>query len=124
LQKLILNLLSCHDLGKDKPVESVLHAFVLGLIASLAEDFRIRSNREEGEGRADIVMSPFDRTRRGYVIEFKTVGEGASLDDTLQAALEQIESKQYAAGLEAEGVKEVAKLAIVVQGKKVRVEVR
>ena len=81
LQKLILNLLSCHDLGKDKPVESVLHAFVLGLIASLAEDFRIRSNREEGEGRADIVMSPFDRTRRGYVIEFKTAGEGASLDD-------------------------------------------
>ena len=119
----MLNLLSYHDLGGDRPVESVLHAFVLGLIASLAEDYRIRSNREEGEGRADLVMSPFDRLQRGYVLEFKTIGEDARAEDALNEALAQIEQKQYASGLEAEGVSEVTKLAIVLQGKTITMKV-
>ena len=68
-------------------------------------------------------MSPFDRSQRGYVLEFKTIGEDTTAEHALNDALAQIEQKQYASGLEAEGVSEVAKLAIVLQGKTITLKV-
>ena len=119
LQRCVVNMLSYHDLAADKPAEAVIQAFVLGLLANLAHLYQIRSNREEGQGRADIVMNPFDKTRRGLVIEFKAITQDDDLDHALAEALAQIEEKQYAAGLEADGVATVAKLAIVLQQKTV-----
>jgi hypothetical protein len=123
LQRHVLNMLSFHDLGADKPAEAVIQAFVLGLLADLTHLYQIRSNREEGAGRADIVMNPFDKNQRGFVIEFKSLDQDADLDDALNAALKQIDEQQYATGLEADGVKEIVKLAIVLQGKTIKMKV-
>ena len=121
LGQLVLTLLSYHDLGADKPAEAVIQAFVLGLLANLTGTHQIRSNREEGEGRADIVLNPFDKAERGIVIEFKAIETEADVEQALAAALAQVEEKQYAAGLEADGVKDISRLGIVLQGKTVKV---
>ena len=95
---------------------------MLGLLANLTCLYQIRSNREEGAGRADIVMAPFDKGRRGFVIELKALGPDDDVDRALDRALRQIDEKQYVAGLEADGVSDVVKLAIVLQGKTIGVK--
>jgi len=123
LAKLVLNLLSYHDLARrgERTPEAVIQAFTLGLLASLAGDYRIRSNRETGAGRADIIMIPRKRGEAGFVIEFKAIDESADMDSALRDALAQIEEKQYAAEALADGVSKVRKLAIALQGKTVKV---
>ena len=130
LQQYVLSMLSFHDLAANKPAEAVIQAFVLGLLANLTHLYQIRSNREEGQGRADIVMTPLGtpedagRDRPGLVIELKAIGQEEDLDRALDAALSQIDEKQYSAGLEAQGVADIAKVAIVLQGKTVKVRAR
>ena len=126
LQTLVLNMLSYHDTagGKDKMPEVVYQSFVLGLLANLGDRYRIRSNIESGLGRADILMSPTEPGARGIVMEFKWLGEGEAMEAELQAALDQIEEKQYPATLRAEGCGEVLELAIVFDGKELQVRTR
>ena len=126
LQTLVLNMLSYHDTagGKDKMPEAVYQSFVLGLLANLGDRYRIRSNIESGLGRADILMSPTEPGARGIVMEFKWLGEGEAMEAELQAALDQIEEKQYPATLRAEGCGEVLELAIVFDGKELQVRTR
>ncbi len=68
-------------------------------------------------------MSPFDKSQLGFVIELKAIDKDGDVDQALDRALEQIDAKQYTAGLEADGVARVARLGIVLQGKAVRVRV-
>ncbi len=51
--------------------ENVYHAYVLGLLAFLSDDYIIRNNRESGEGRYDILLIPMDKGGNGVVIEIK-----------------------------------------------------
>nr|VFJ43759.1 MAG: PD-(D/E)XK nuclease superfamily protein [Candidatus Kentron sp. FW] len=130
LQTLVLGMLSYHDTagGKDKMPEVVYQSFVLGLLANLGDRYRIRSNIESGLGRADILMSPLGTGQqggaRGIVMEFKRLGENEEMEEQLQAALAQIEEKQYPATLRAEGCGEVLELAIVFDGKRLAVRER
>ena len=59
-----------------------------------------------------------------FVIEFKSVGDKEDLEAAVQAAFTQIEAKAYAAQLQQAGVAEaqIHKLAIVIQGKQVRLQ--
>ncbi len=125
LRNLVVNLLSHHDIGHYP--EAVYHAFVLGLLANLRGVYDIRSEPETGYGRADIIMTP--KTAEfptGYVIEFKSLEGGADLDAAVSAAFAQIEAKAYATRLlEADiPLENIRKLAVIVRGKDVRVEVR
>ena len=124
LQELTLNLLSFHDLAKDKPAEAVFQGFCLGLFAAMAGDWQVQSNREHGLGRADIVLSPKDSSQRGFVLEFKSIPPSADMDAALADALDQIEARQYAADLRSAGVTDILELAIVLQGKTIRVQPR
>ena len=126
LQTLVLNMLSYHDTaaGEKKTPEVVYQSFVLGLLANLGDQYRIRSNIESGLGRADILMSPVASGERGIVMEFKRLGEKEEMAAQLTAALEQIEKKQYAATLRDEGCGEVLELAIVFDGKRLMVRER
>ena len=107
--------------SKDAP-ERFYHGFVLGLIVDLAGRFTIQSNRESGFGRYDIMLKPQNRENDyAYIIEFK-VHKPRKEDDlkqTLANALQQIEEKQYEAGLVAEGFapERIKKYGIVFQGK-------
>ena len=123
LQDLVLSMLSYHDVGKGetRTPEAVYQAFVLGLLADLGHAYIIRSNREAGMGRADILMAPRDTSLRGVVMELKSWEEGHSAEEQLEAALAQIEEKQYAAELAAQGIEEVLRLGIVFDGKQLHV---
>ncbi|HRW93320.1 MAG TPA: PD-(D/E)XK nuclease domain-containing protein, partial [Thermotogota bacterium] len=111
-----LDTLSYYDLALE--TENAFHMLLLGMLAQLQEQYTIRSNRESGSGRYDILLKPKDRGGTGVVIEVK------ARKQDLEEALEQIESKGYERELRAEGIEKVLKLAIGVDGKNVEVRIR
>ncbi len=107
--------------SKDAP-ERFYHGFVLGLIVDLADRFTIKSNRESGFGRYDIMLKPHNQEKDcAYIIEFKVhkPRKEKDLEQTLANARLQIEEKQYEAELTAEGVapERIRKYGIVFMGK-------
>ena len=75
--------------------ERFYHGFVLGLLVELRDSYDVRSNRESGYGRYDIMLVPHDRKKDAIVMEFKVheADEEESLEDTVQSALKQIREK-------------------------------
>ena len=112
----------------DTAKEDFFHGLLLGLLAAMNEDYEITSNREEGDGRPDILMKPRPGvTLPGVVLELKSpkIPARASqkrIDALLAAAAKQarkqIDEKRYAADLEAAGVA-VLKYGIGFSGKRV-----
>ena len=93
--------------GDDLGPERFYHGFVLGLIAEHAEDYEIRSNRESGFGRYDIMMIPQDYEKYpAIVMEFKVCSrmKKETLEEAVQSALAQIDEKKYDAELLAHGI--------------------
>ena len=121
-RELVLNVFSYHDFGGE--AEKVYQAFTIGLLVWLGGQYEIKSNRESGYGRYDVMVIPQDLARVGYVIEFKKVDayENETPEIAVQKALLQIEEKKYAAELFARGLKTVKRLAIVFEGKRVWVK--
>lgn len=91
--------------AKSQP-ERFYHGFVLGLLSDLREQYQIRSNRESGYGRYDIMLVPEEKNDNAIVMEFKVhePDEETSLQDTVQSALKQIQEKNYDAELLAQGI--------------------
>ena len=109
-----LQTFSSFDSGKkesDKRApENFYHGFVLGLMVDQTENYIITSNRESGYGRYDIMLEPIDKSNEnqpGIVIEFKVINpkKEKTLEETVEAALKQIEDKGYDAELVKRGVK-------------------
>ena len=91
--------------AKSQP-ERFYHGFVLGLLSDLREQYQIRSNRESGYGRYDIMLVPEEKNDNAIVMEFKVhePDEETSLQDTVQSALKQIQEKNYDAELLAQDI--------------------
>ena len=109
-----LQTFSSFDSGKkesDKRApENFYHGFVLGLMVDQTENYIITSNRESGYGRYDIMLEPIDKLNENLpciVIEFKVINpkKEKTLEETVEAALNQIEDKEYDAELVKRGVK-------------------
>jgi hypothetical protein len=118
-RELVLNIFSYHDFGLE--AEKVYQAFTIGLLVWLGGQYEIKSNRESGYGRYDVMVIPRDLSSAGYVIEFKKVDaeENETAEIAVQKALAQIAEKNYAAELIARGAKTIKHLAIVFEGKQV-----
>jgi len=114
MNKVALKTISYFDTGNvpsDEEPERFFHGFVLGLMVDQSENYIITSNRESGFGRYDIMLEPKDKQSQKYpgiVIEFKVINprKENSLEETIEAALKQIEEKNYDAELINRGVKE------------------
>ena len=116
---------SYFDTGGKVP-EKIYHAFVLGLLVGLRPNYEIKSNREGGYGRYDVMVIPQDTSQAGIIIEFKSVEpeEVKDLEQAAQQALQQIEAKGYQQELFERGIHKIIKLGIVFRGKEVLVKAR
>ena len=127
MNRVSLGIFSYFDTGNrpsgEEP-ERFYHGFVLGLIVELQGRYVITSNRESGFGRYDVMLEPKDpQADDAIILEFKVhdSDDEATLKETVQSALEQIEKKQYAAQLIARGIpkEHIRSYGFAFEGKKV-----
>lgn len=132
INEITLNGFSSFDVaGKDESrirPENFYHGFVLGLMAGQRNTYIIKSNRESGFGRYDVMMIPKQSTSESgkklpaIVLEFKVKRDSEkSLEEAVEAALKQIEEKRYdeeilALGIEKERIRHYG---FAFEGKKV-----
>ena len=92
--------------------ENFYHGFMAGLLVNIG-GYRVKSNRESGNGRPDIVMQTV-QIRKGRVIllELKIAGSVAEMEAACDRALAQIEAQHYAEPFITEGYPEVKKYAL------------
>ncbi len=116
--KLTLETLSSFDMSGTEP-ELFYHALVLGMLASLSQTHEVKSNRESGYGRYDVMLIPKDKTKLGIIIEFKKVhaNRNETLESEAQKALKQLEERKYETELRAQGFEKILKLGISFLGK-------
>ena len=127
MNKVALNSFSYFDAGKkpsdESEPEKFYHGFVLVLMVDKAADYIVKSNRESGFGRYDVVMEPKNINDIAIIMEFKVLDDydgEKTLTDTAANALAQIEEKQYASDLIARGIPEdnILKYGFAFEGKK------
>ena len=107
---------------KSEP-ERFSHGFVLGLLVELSDHYIVKSNRESGFGRYDIMLCPKEAGENAIIIEFKVrkPKKEKNLGTTVQAALQLIEDKHYDAELKELGFtdEQIKKYGFAFEGKEV-----
>ncbi len=91
--------------------ESFYHGFMSGLLTNIG-GYRVKSNRESGNGRPDIVMEQLKFMGRAIILELKISDTFRGMGQKCAEGLAQIETQNYAQPLEDDGYQEILKYAI------------
>ena len=126
LQKAIAEYMDKSVSFYDAGAEGFYHGLVLGLIALMDNQYRIKSNRESGDGRYDISLIPREERYPGIIMELKWK-KGLSeekLAGLADEALAQIDEMNYDAEMKEDGMDDILKFGIAFSGKKVSVKTK
>ena len=127
LTEICVSMISSFDgSGKSAP-ENFYHGLVIGLLVELRDSYEVKSNRESGLGRYDVMLRPKDKNNNAIIIEFKSKRRSEkdkSLEELADKALKQIEDKKYEQELVSAGYPEdkIKKLAFVFEGKELLIK--
>lgn len=97
----LFSTISFHDSS-----ENFYHGFLAGIL-SQSEDYLVKSNRESGNGRSDIIVKSPSLRGRAFVMEIKVSGSIDELEADAEKALRQISDQKYADELYTEGYRKV-----------------
>lgn len=123
LRDIISNFLIQSVSAFDAAGENFYHGFMLGVCALFGNSY-VTSNRESGDGRYDIALSPKVNNLPGIIIELKAEKNcnENKLQELAKTALKQINDKKYNTELKSKGVKTIYKYGVAFSGKHVAVE--
>ena len=124
LKKLVIEMFSYFDVGENT-AESFYHAFILGMLVGLKDSYYVKSNRESGYGRYDIMLEPKEKESNSFIMEFKIAKEmeEKEVKAKIKEAKEQIKDKKYEQELKERGFTNITKMVFVCNGKEIRVDV-
>ena len=119
LQEILLTSVSYNDTKKGN--EAFYHGLIMGMGLYLEGEYITKSNIESGLGRYDFVIEPKNKTKRAYIMEFKSTDNIEKLEEVSKEALEQIENKKYDVSLKQNGVKDITYMGIAFCGKQIKI---
>lgn len=91
--------------ARNEEKEIFYHGILIGILKSKS-DWAVRSNRESGDGFADILVKP-KNPDAGIIMELKYANSFNNLDQACERALEQIKDRRYDQALREDGRNEI-----------------
>ena len=120
LQEILLTSVSYNDTKKGN--EAFYHGLIMGMGLYLEGEYITKSNIESGLGRYDFVIEPKNKTKRAFIMEFKSTDNIEKLEEVSKEALRQIEDKKYDISLKQNGIKDITYMGIAFCGKQIKIE--
>ena len=120
LQEILLTSVSYNDTKKGN--EAFYHGLIMGMGLYLEGEYITKSNIESGLGRYDFVIEPKNKTKRAYIMEFKSTDNIEKLEEVSKEALRQIEDKKYDVSLKQNGIKDITYMGIAFCGKEIKIK--
>jgi hypothetical protein len=119
-QHFMLSSVSVFDVPAEDS-EKIYHAFILGMLIGLKDTYEVKSNRESGYGRYDVMLIPKNSQQLGIIMEFKKIDrfEKSDLETAVESAMKQIEERHYAQELLDREVSRILYIAFAFKGKEV-----
>ena len=122
LQEILLTSVSYNDTKKGN--EAFYHGLIMGMGLYLEEEYITKSNIESGLGRYDFLVEPKNKSKRAFLMEFKSTDNIEKLEEVSKEALKQIENKKYDISLKQNGIKEITYIGIAFCGKQLKISYR
>ena len=119
LQEILLTSVSYNDTKKGN--EAFYHGLIMGMGLYLEGEYITKSNIESGLGRYDFLIEPKNKSKRAFIIEFKSTDSVEKLEEISKEALKQIEDKKYDISLKQNGIKEITYIGIAFCGKEIKI---
>ena len=119
LQEVLLTSVSYNDTKKGN--EAFYHGLIMGMRLYLEGEYITKSNIESGLGRYDFLIEPKNKTKRAFIMEFKSTDSVEKLEEVSKEALKQIIDKKYDISLKQNGIKEITYIGIAFCGKEIKI---
>ncbi|MFZ8019746.1 AAA family ATPase [Fusobacterium watanabei] len=119
LQEILLTSVSYNDTKKGN--EAFYHGLIMGMGLYLEGEYITKSNIESGLGRYDFLIEPKNKSKRAFIMEFKSTDSVEKLEEVSKEALKQIEGKKYDISLKQNGINEITYIGIAFCGKEIKI---